>query len=234
MEQVSGTDPLLFGTFHLGHSDLLGFWLTDFDRSIRMVRVRAGNSDDLKWLHRRYSGKVDFIWANDPADIDANGILHVSAKDLGTGKEQSISITASSGLSDQEIEKMVKDAEAHAGEDQKKRELIEAKNQADALIYTTEKSIKEHGDKVDEETRRGIETALEDLTKAVENDDPEAIKSRSEALATASHKLAEAVYQQSQEAAEGAAAAGGEEASAPAEDDVVDADFEEVDDQKKD
>ena len=165
-------------------------------------------------------------------DIDANGILHVSAKDLGTGKEQSISITASSGLSDQEIEKMVKDAEAHAGEDQKKRELIEAKNQADALIYTTEKSIKEHGDKVDEETRRGIETALEDLKQAVENDDPEAIKSKSEVLATASHKLAEAVYKQTQEAAGEAGAPEGE--SAASDEDVVDAEFEEVDDQKKD
>ncbi len=94
-------------------------------------------------------------------DIDANGIVHVSAKDLGTGKEQSIRITASSGLSEEEIEKMVKDAEAHAAEDKKKREVIEARNQADRLVYTTEKSVKEHGDKVDEATRKGIEEALE-------------------------------------------------------------------------
>ncbi|MHB8708988.1 MAG: molecular chaperone DnaK, partial [Desulfuromonadales bacterium] len=96
-------------------------------------------------------------------DIDANGIVHVSAKDLGTGKEQSIRITASSGLSKEEIEKMVKDAESHAAEDKKKRELIEARNQADGLIYTTEKAVKEHGDKVDEATRKGIETAPEEL-----------------------------------------------------------------------
>ena len=103
-------------------------------------------------------------------DIDANGILHVSAKDLGTGKEQSIQITASSGLSEAEIEKMVRDAEAHAGEDKKKRELIEARNQADSLVYTTEKSLSEHGDKIDEETKGKISSALDDLKKAMEGD----------------------------------------------------------------
>jgi len=164
-------------------------------------------------------------------DIDANGILNVGAKDLGTGKQQSIRITASSGLSDAEIEKMVKDAELHASEDQKKRALIEARNQADGLVYTTEKAVKEHGDKVDEGTRKGIETALEDLKKAMEGDDPEAIKSKTEALATASHKLAEVMYQQAQ----GEAATGGEEKteSGGQKDDVVDAEFEEVDDDKK-
>ncbi len=115
-------------------------------------------------------------------DIDANGIVHVSAKDLGTGKEQSIRITASSGLSKEEIEKMVKDAESHAAEDKKKRELIEARNQADGLVYTTEKAVKEHGDKVDEATRKGIETALEDLKKTMEGDDADAIRSKTEAL----------------------------------------------------
>jgi molecular chaperone DnaK len=163
-------------------------------------------------------------------DIDANGILNVGAKDLGTGKEQSIRITASSGLSQEEIDKMVKDAEQHASEDHKKRELIEARNQADGLVYTTEKSLKEHGDKVDEETKKSIETALEGLKKAIEGDDPAEIKSKTEILATASHKLAEAMYQKAQSEAEAGsgAAAGGEQ-----KDDVVDAEFEEVDDEKK-
>jgi molecular chaperone DnaK len=163
-------------------------------------------------------------------DIDANGIVHVSAKDLGTGKEQSIRITASSGLSKEEVEKMVKDAEAHATEDKRKRELIEARNQADGLVYTTEKAVKDHGDKVDEETRKGIETALEDLKKAMEGDEVEAIRTKTEALATASHKLAEVMYQQAQaSAAEGP----GGDAAAGKQDDVVDAEFEEVDDKKK-
>ena len=165
-------------------------------------------------------------------DIDANGILNVSAKDLGTGKEQSIVITASSGLSDEEIEKMVKDAELHASDDQKKRELIEARNQADGLVYTTDKALKEHGDKVDEETRKSIETALEELKTAIEGEEPEAIKSKTEALATASQKLGEVVYQQAQSEAE----AGSEDAADgdQKDDDVVDAEFEEVDDEKDD
>ncbi len=165
-------------------------------------------------------------------DIDANGILNVGAKDLGTGKEQSIRITASSGLSDEEIEQMVKDAEAHESEDKQKRELIEARNQADGLVYTTEKAVSEHGDKVDEETKKAIETALEELKQAMEGDDAEAIKSKTEALATASHKLAEVMYQQAQDSAE--AAGEGPAADSPQEDDVVDAEFEEVDDKKKD
>ncbi|NJC87865.1 MAG: molecular chaperone DnaK [Desulfuromonas sp.] len=164
-------------------------------------------------------------------DIDANGIVHVSAKDLGTGKEQSIRITASSGLSKEEIEKMVKDAESHAAEDKKKRELIEARNQADGLVYTTEKAVKEHGDKVDEATRKAIESALEELRKAMEGDDVEAIRQKTEALATASHKLAEVMYQQAQQSAP-AEGAGGETAGGK-QDDVVDAEFEEVDDKKK-
>ena len=101
-------------------------------------------------------------------DLDANGILHVSAKDLGTGKEQSIRITASSGLSDEELEQMVKDAESHSVEDKKKRELVDARNSADALIYSTEKSLKEMGDKIDAETKGNIEAAIEPLKKALE------------------------------------------------------------------
>ena len=163
-------------------------------------------------------------------DIDANGILNVGAKDLGTGKEQSIVITASSGLSDDEIEKMVKDAELHASEDQQKRAMIEARNQADGLVYTTEKALKEHGDKVDEETKKGIETALEELKTAMEGEDSEAIKSKTEALATASQKLGEVMYKQAQSEAE-AGDAGAE--SDQQQDDVVDAEFEEVDDEKK-
>jgi molecular chaperone DnaK len=161
-------------------------------------------------------------------DIDANGILHVSAKDLGTGKEQSIQITASSGLSDEEIQRMVKEAEAHASEDHKKRELIEARNQADGLVYTTEKSLKEHGEKVDAETKKQIEEALEALKTTMKADDAEAIRKQSEALAQASHKLAEVMYAQSKDQAGGEAA---DETAAA--DDVVDAEFEDVDDNKK-
>jgi len=163
-------------------------------------------------------------------DIDANGIVHVSAKDLGTGKEQSIRITASSGLSSEEVEKMVKDAESHAAEDKRKREVIEARNQADGLVYTTEKAVKEHGDKVDEATRKGIESALEELKTAMEGDDADAIRQKTEALATASHKLAEVMYQQAQaSSAEGSE----DQAEGGKQDDVVDAEFEEVDEKKK-
>jgi len=164
-------------------------------------------------------------------DIDANGILNVGAKDLGTGKEQSIRITASSGLSEEEIDKMVKDAEMHSSEDKKKRELIEARNQADSLVYTTEKALKEHSDKVDEETKKGIETALDELKKAMEGDSPDTIKSKTEALAVASQKLGEILYQQAQSETD----VGGEEAAKGdvEKEDVVDAEFEEVDDEKK-
>ena len=164
-------------------------------------------------------------------DIDANGILHVSAKDLGSGKEQSIQITASSGLSDEEINQMVQDAESHASEDKNKRELIEARNQADGLAYTTEKSLTEHGEKLDSATKRQIEEALEELKKAIEGDDPEEIKKKSEALAQASHKLAEMMYAQSQNDGDAA----GETDSGTTDnagDDVVDAEFEDVDEKK--
>lgn len=167
-------------------------------------------------------------------DIDANGILHVSAKDLGTGKEQSIQISASSGLSDDEIERMVKEAETHAGDDKAKRELIEARNQADGLAYTTEKSLSEHSEKLDSATKTQIEEALAALKTAMEGDNPEEIKSKSEALAQASHKLAETMYAQAQQ--EGDAAGGEADADAAAgaaDDNVVDAEFEDVDDKEK-
>ncbi|MFA5701367.1 MAG: molecular chaperone DnaK [Desulfuromonas sp.] len=165
-------------------------------------------------------------------DIDANGILNVSAKDMGTGKEQSIRITASSGLSDEEINKMVKDAELHEGEDKKKRELIEAKNQADSLVYSTEKSLQDNADKIDAETKSNIETALEEVKKTLDGDDVEAINKAVETLSQASHKLAEAMYAQAQQAGE--AGEGAEQAQHEGDDDVVDAEFEDVeDDQKK-
>lgn len=165
-------------------------------------------------------------------DLDANGIISVSAKDMGTGKEQTIKITSSSGLSDEEIEKMVKDAELHAGDDKKKRELVEAKNQADSLVYSTEKSLKDNADKIDDETKTAIESALEELKKVMEGDDVEAINKAVEVLSQASHKLAEAMYAQAQ-AEEGAAAEEGATQEPAGDDDVVDAEFEEVDDEKK-
>ena len=172
-------------------------------------------------------------------DIDANGIVNVSAKDMATGKEQSIQITASSGLTEEEIDKLIKDAELHAEDDKKKRELVEARNSADALIYSTEKSIKDLGDKIDAETKSKVEAAIEPLKKAMEGEDAEEIKRLSEELTQASHKLAEAMYQQaSQTDAQQQADAGGPGQEAPGagapDEDVVDADFEEVkDDEKK-
>jgi molecular chaperone DnaK len=163
-------------------------------------------------------------------DIDANGIVHVSAKDLATQKEQSIRITASSGLSDQEIQKLVKEAELHAEEDKKRRELVDARNQADSLIYSTEKSLRDLGDKVDAETRRKIEEQIEVLKKAMEGTDKDAITRQMEQLTQVSHKLAEEVYKRTAE--QQAASAGGEAAGGTSEkkpdEDVVDADFEEV------
>lgn len=163
-------------------------------------------------------------------DIDANGIVSVSAKDMGTGKEQSIKITASSGLSEEEIDSLIKDAEMHADEDKKKRELIDARNMADSMIYTTEKTIKEAGDKVDEATKGNIDQAIENLKKAMEADDTEEIKRLTDELTQASHKLAEAMYAQaSQQQAQTEGATGAEsDAGAEKDEDVVDADFEEV------
>ncbi len=168
-------------------------------------------------------------------DIDANGIVHVSAKDLGTGKEQSIKITASSGLSEAEIQNLVKEAEMHAEDDKRKKELIEARNQADTLAYSVEKNIKEFGDKIDAAEKGRIEEALGRLRKAMEGDDPAAIKSAQEDLTNASHKLAEAMYAKTTQQQAGAGPEAGPGAGARAEagagkkdDDVVDADFEDV------
>jgi len=162
-------------------------------------------------------------------DIDANGIVNVSAKDMGTGKEQSIKITASSGLSEEEIEKLVKDAELHAEEDKQKRELVDARNMADSLIYSTEKSIKEIGDKLDESTKTDIEKAIENLKKAMEGDNTEEINRLSDELTQASHKLAETMYAKASEQAEAGAGDSESATEPPKDDDVVDADFEEVD-----
>ena len=168
-------------------------------------------------------------------DIDANGIVHVSAKDLGTGKEQSIRITASSGLSKEEIDKMVRDAEAHADEDKKKREAIEARNHADSMVYSTEKSLREFGDKIDAVEKGNIENKIAELKKVMEGEDAEAIKKATDELAQAAHKLAEAMYAQKKPGEEGEAAAGAEQAgsSKPKDDTVVDADFEEIKEEKK-
>jgi molecular chaperone DnaK len=162
-------------------------------------------------------------------DIDANGIVNVSAKDKGTGKEQQIRIQASGGLSDADIERMVKEAEQNADADKKKREAVEAKNQGESLIHSTEKSLKDYGDKVTAEEKTAIETAIADLKGVLEGDDADAIKEKSATLAEASMKLGEAMYKQSQAEAE-AKAEGGEQ---PADDDVVDAEFEEVKDDKR-
>jgi molecular chaperone DnaK len=165
-------------------------------------------------------------------DIDANGIVNVSAKDKATGKEQAIRIQASGGLSEADIQKMVKDAESHAAEDKKRRELVEARNQGEAMIHATEKSVQEHGDKVEAADKSAIETAMEALRSALASEDVEGIKARTNDLMQASMKLGEAMYKASQ------AEAGGEAANepgtgAPKKDDVVDADFQDVEEDKK-
>ncbi|MEM1019105.1 MAG: molecular chaperone DnaK [Pseudomonadota bacterium] len=164
-------------------------------------------------------------------DIDANGIVNVSAKDKGTGKEQQIRIQASGGLSDDDIDKMVKDAEAHADEDKKRRALVEAKNQGESMVHATEKQVEEHGDKVDAETKGNIESAIADLKTSLEGEDVDDIQAKTQTLAQVAMKLGEAIYKAEQEAGgtpEGDAAPGD-----TAQDDVVDADFEEVDDDQK-
>ncbi|ODU07782.1 MAG: molecular chaperone DnaK [Rubrivivax sp. SCN 71-131] len=167
-------------------------------------------------------------------DIDANGILHVGAKDKATGKENKITIKANSGLSEAEIEKMVKDAEANAAEDHKKVELVQARNQADAMVHSVRKSLSEHGDKLDAGEKEKIEAALKDAEEAIKGDDKAAIDARTEALMSASQKLGEKMYAEQAAAAGGAGAAGGTEGGAggasakPADDDVVDAEFKEV------
>jgi len=167
-------------------------------------------------------------------DIDANGIVHVSAKDLGTGNEQKITITASSGLDDKDIERMVKDAEAHAEDDRRQREVAEARNNAENLIYSTEKSLRDMGDKVDSDTKANIEAAQAELKTAMDGDDVEAIKAKTDALMQASHKLAEAVYQQAQQEHAGAGSAGGNGSGASTQDENVDeADYEVIDEDEQ-
>ncbi|RMD91420.1 MAG: molecular chaperone DnaK, partial [Alphaproteobacteria bacterium] len=165
-------------------------------------------------------------------DIDANGIVHVSAKDKATGKEQKITIQASGGLTEEEIERMVKEAEAHAEEDRKRRELVEAKNQAEALIDTTKKQIEEHGDKVDPATVEAIELALKNLEETMAGDDADKIKAGIQNVTEAAMKLGEAIYKAQQEKAGEAEA---EESGEPSgvDEDIVDADFEDLDDDKR-
>ena len=170
-------------------------------------------------------------------DIDANGLVNVSAKDTGTGKEQSISIQPSSGLSEEEIQQMVKDAESHAQDDEKKKELIEARNQADSIIYSTEKSMNDLGDKLDDSTKQDLESKIQELKNVMDGEDAEAIKNATNELSQASHKLAEQLYQQQSQGAEGAEAGGADAAGGEADgqsqgsgdddEDVVDADYTE-------
>src|SRR6195952_2543770 len=168
-------------------------------------------------------------------DIDANGILHVGAKDKGTGKENKITIKANSGLSESEIEQMVKDAEINAADDKKKLELIQARNSADAMVHSVKKSLAEHGSKLDAGEKEKVEAAIKDAEEALKSEDKADIEAKTEALMTASQKLGEKIYAESQAAA--AAAGGGQEApqaepasssKAAADDNVVDAEFKEV------
>ncbi|RME69449.1 MAG: molecular chaperone DnaK, partial [Nitrospirae bacterium] len=176
-------------------------------------------------------------------DIDANGILHVSAKDLGTGKEQSIKITATSGLTEEEIQRMIKEAEEHAEEDRRKRELAEARNEADNLVYTVEKSLREYGDKLTEDERKAIEEALEEC-KRVKDTAQQAseIKEAMQKLTQASYKLAEHLYSGAQQAGAGATGPGtgsgattssSDGSGSSQEEDVVDAEFEDMDKDQK-
>jgi molecular chaperone DnaK len=165
-------------------------------------------------------------------DIDANGIVHVSAKDLGTQKEQSIKITASSGLNKDEIDRMVKEANSHSEEDKNRRKMAEAKNQADSLIYSTEKNLQEHGDKIGEDDRKSIQDAIAATRKAMEGTDPAAIDTAVQTLTTASHKLAEEMYKKASAASESKPEDQASSAGKP-EENVVDAEYEEVDKDKK-
>ena len=171
-------------------------------------------------------------------DIDANGIVNVSAKDKSTGKEQQIKIQASGGLSDDEIDKMVKDAEANAESDKQKREEVDVKNQANSLTFEVEKNLKEHGDKISAEDKAKIESDLKDLKEAVEKNELETIKQKTQELTQSSMKMGEAMYKDQQSA--GAPGEGAEQTQtdtnneAPKDDDVIDADFEEVDENKDD
>ncbi len=168
-------------------------------------------------------------------DIDANGILHVSAKDKATGKENKITIKANSGLSDDEVERMVRDAEAHAEEDKKAHELVDARNQCDTLVHSIKKALAEHGDKIDAGEKAQIETAINEAEEAMKGNDKDTIVAKTEALGQVSQKLGEKMYADAQAQPDGAGEAGGKKAEAgKAEDaDVVDAEFTEVQDDKK-
>ncbi len=163
-------------------------------------------------------------------DLDANGILNVSAKDKATGKEQSIVIKSSSGLSDEEIEQMVRDAEANADEDKKFEEMVQLRNQADGMIHATKKTLTEAGDKAEASEKEAIETAISELEEALKGDDKDAIQSKLDALTEASGNLAQKLY--AEQSAQGEQAAEGESAQKQ-DDDVVDAEYEEVNDDKK-
>ncbi|MBI4562264.1 MAG: molecular chaperone DnaK, partial [Candidatus Rokubacteria bacterium] len=168
-------------------------------------------------------------------DIDANGILNVSAKDMATSKQQAITITASSGLTKEEMEKMVTEAEAHASEDAKRRQEIEVRNQADSLVYTTERTLREHGDKIPDADKKAIEEALGEAQEALKGEDIERIKRAQEALTKASHKLAEIMYREAQAGAQAGASAAGaarEPGGKAPEGDVVDAEFEDLGEKK--
>ncbi len=168
-------------------------------------------------------------------DIDANGIVHVSAKDMATQKEQSIKITASSGLSKEEVEQLVKEAESHSEEDQKRRETVELRNQADSLIYGTEKNLQEHGEKIPEEEKTRIQEAIDGMKQAMEGDDVEAMKTAMQTLTTASHKLAEEMYKKTSAETAGNAGSDSTDGADPEtgkDEKVVDAEFEEVDKEK--
>jgi len=166
-------------------------------------------------------------------DIDANGILHVSAKDKATGKEQKIVVKASSGLSDDEVDAMIKDAEAHADEDRKVRELVDTRNQADAMIHATEKSLSDLGDQVEAEDKSNIEAAIAALKAVIDGGDKADIESKTQALAEASSKLAEKAYAANAEDDPGPVDANTASTSGDSNEDVVDAEFEEVEDDKK-
>jgi molecular chaperone DnaK len=166
-------------------------------------------------------------------DIDANGIVHVNAKDLGTNKEQSMTITGGSALPKDDIEQMIQDAEAHADEDRKRRETIELRNQADSLVYSTDKTLKEHGDKVDEATKADIEQALNDLREALKGEDADAVKTAMESVGSKSQKLAEAIYAASSQEADAGEPAGDAEGASEQDEDIVDAEVvDEGDDQQ--
>jgi molecular chaperone DnaK len=167
-------------------------------------------------------------------DIDANGILHVSAKDKGTGKENKITIKANSGLSEAEIQAMVRDAEAHAEEDKKAHEMVDARNQCDAMIHSVKKALAEHGDKVEADEKAKIEAAIKEAEEAIKGSDKAAMEAKTQALATASQKLGEKVYAQQQAAGGGAepGATAGSGETKKDDSDVVDAEFTEVKDKK--